>query len=176
LFNAGVQATSVDELLREANVSATTLYAHFSSKEGLLAEALRLRLNEWHAVWDHHVLEADDDCARLLSVFDALAAYRGRTRTPARWCAFLATATELPHAGGEIADVLAADTELLTSRLLHLSRPLAGERAQELADEVLVAYGGALAAFLRGQPESPIEAARRLALHAVREYAADNGA
>lgn len=176
LFNAGVQATPVDELLREANVSAATLYTHFASKEGLVAEALRIRLTQWHAVWDLHVIEASDDAARLLSIFEALAAYRGSPKTPARWCAFLATATELPHVAGEIADVLAADTELLTSRLLHLSRPIAGKRAQALADEVLVVYGGVLAAFLRGHPALPIEVGRRLASSAVQAHMVHNGA
>ena len=170
LFHDGVRATSVDDLVRQANVSAATLYAHFASKEGLVAEALRLRLDEWHRVWDRHVVQSSDDIDRLLAVFDALATYRAGARAPARWCAFLATATELPDAGAEIATVLAADTELLTSRLLQLSRPIAGERAQELADEVLLAYGGTLAAFLRGQPGSPIAVGRRLALVAVRVH------
>ena len=170
LFNSGVQATSVDELLRHAHVSAATLYTHFGSKEGLVAEALRGRLKDWHAVWDQHVVAAGDDVARLLSVFDALATYRAGTQTPARWCAFMATATELPAAEGEIGDVLAADTELLTSRLLHLSRPIAGARAQQLADEVLVAYGGTLAALLRGSPDAPIEVGRRLAGSAVQAH------
>ena len=170
LFNAGVQATPVDDLLRQANVSAATLYTHFASKEGLVAEALRVRLSEWHRVWDHHVVRAEDDSARLLSVFDALADYRTGTRAPARWCAFLATATELPNAEGEIAEVLSADTELLTSRLLHLARPVAGPRAQELADEVLLAYGGTLAAFLRGHPVSPIAVGRRLASVAIEAH------
>lgn len=170
LFNSGVQATSVDELLRRANVSAATLYSHFGSKEGLVAEALRLRLSGWHATWDQHVVQGSDDAARLLAIFDALAAYRGTSQGPARWCAFLATASELPLAEGEVAQLLEADTELLTSRLLHLSQPIAGNHAQHLADEVLVAYGGTLTSFLRGRPESPISVGRRLASMAVQAH------
>jgi AcrR family transcriptional regulator len=175
LFNAGVQATSVDELVRQANVSAATLYSHFGSKEGLVAEALRLRLSGWHAAWDQHVVQGGDDAARLLAVFDALAAYRGTPQGPARWCAFLATASELPLVEGEIAQVLAADTELLTARLLQLSRPIAGKHAQKLADEVLLAYGGTLASFLRGRPESPISVGRRLASMAVQSHVTHGG-
>ena len=170
LFTAGVQGTPVDELLRQAGVSAATLYTHFGSKDGLVAEALRVRLAAWHAVWDGQVVAADDDTARLLAVFDALAAYRTGSRTPARWCAFLATATELPRADGEIRDVLAADTALLTSRLLHLARPLAGARAPALAEEVQVAYDGTLASFLRGSVSDPIAVGRRLAGAAVRAH------
>jgi AcrR family transcriptional regulator len=167
LFDRGIRATPVDELLREAEVSAATLYAHFGSKDALVAEALRIRLADWRAVWDQHVVAAGDDTERLLAVFDALAAYRGGRHRPARWCAFLAAATELPDATDEIAEVLGADTALLAERLLQLSRPLAGARAQDLADEVLVAYSGALAALLRGSPRDPIEVGRRLAREAA---------
>ncbi|MGQ1840161.1 TetR/AcrR family transcriptional regulator [Kocuria turfanensis] len=170
LFDRGIRTTPVDELLREAEVSGATLYTHFGSKDALVAETLRVRLADWQAVWDQHIVAADDDMARLLAVFDALNSYRGDRRHPSRWCAFLAAATELPDATGEIGEVLAADTALLTDRLLHLSRPLAGARAQDLADEVLVAYSGALAAFLRGYPQSPIDVGRRLARSAAQAH------
>jgi AcrR family transcriptional regulator len=173
LFDRGIRTTPVDELLRQAEVSAATLYTHFGSKDALVAEMLRVRLADWRAVWDQHIVAAGDDMARLLSVFDALAAYRDEQGHPSRWCAFLAAATEFPDATGEIGKVLAADTALLADRLLHLSRPLAGARAQDLADEVLVAYSGTLTAFLRGCPQSPIDVGRRLARSAAQSHSRD---
>lgn len=173
LFDRGIRATPVDELLRQAGVSAATLYTHFGGKDALVAEALRVRMADWQTVWDQHIVAAGDDMARLLAVFDALASYRRDHHHPSRWCAFLAAATELPEAPDEIGDVLAADTALLTDRLLHLSRPLAGARAQDLADEVLVAYSGTLAALLRGHPRSPIDVGRRLARSAAQAYGRD---
>lgn len=170
LFDRGIRATPVDELLRQAEVSAATLYSHFGSKDALVAEALRVRLADWQAVWDQHIVAADNDMARLLAVFDALASYRRDQNHPSRWCAFLAAATELPAAAEEISAVLAADTDLLATRLLHFSRPLAGPRAEELADEVLLAYSGTLTAFLRGYPHSPIEVGRRLARSAAQAH------
>ncbi|GAB2597868.1 TetR/AcrR family transcriptional regulator [Pseudactinotalea suaedae] len=170
LFERGIRATPVDELLRQAEVSAATLYAHFASKDALVAEALRIRLADWRTVWDQHVVAAADDTSRLLAVFDALASYRGSQHPPARWCAFLATSTELVEASEEIADALAADTALLTERLLHLSRPLAGARAQDLADQVLLAYDGTLAGFLRGHLDAPIDVGRRLAHSAIQAH------
>jgi AcrR family transcriptional regulator len=170
LFDRGIRATPVDELLRQADVSTATLYKHFGSKDALVAEALRVRLADWQAVWDQHIVAADDDMARLLALFDALASYRRDQNHPSRWCAFLAAATELPAAADEISDVLAADTALLVTRLLHFSHPIAGPRAQELADEVLLAYSGTLAAFLRGDPRSPIDVGRRLARSAIQAH------
>lgn len=173
LFARGIRATPVDELLRQAEVSAATLYAQFGSKDALIAESLRLRLADWQATWDQHIVAAVDDTTRLLAIFDALASYRAGQHRRARWCAFLATATELADTTEEISGALAADTALLTDRLLHLSRPLAAARAQELADQVLLAYNGTLATFLRGHPESPIDVGRRLAAAAARSFRDD---
>lgn len=170
LFDQGIRTTSVDTLLQQAEVSAATLYTHFGSKDALVAEALRVRLADWQGVWDQHIVAASNDMARLLAVFDALASYRREQNHPSRWCAFLAAATELPAAADEISAVLTADTELLVTRLLHFSRPLAGPRAQDLADEVLLAYSGTLSAFLRGSPRSPIDVGRRLAHSAAKAH------
>lgn len=170
LFERGIRATPVDELLRHAEVSVATLYAQFGSKDALVAEALRLRLADWQAVWDEQVIAADDDLGRLLALFDALAAYRDGRRPRARWCAFLATTAEQFDAPAEIGEVLAAETALLRRRLEHLAVPLAGERAAELADEILLIHDGTLAAFLRGRPASPIDVGRRLAQRAAEGY------
>lgn len=170
LFSHGIRATPVDELLRQAEASAATLYAQFGSKDGLLAEALRLRLADWRSIWDECIISAADDQGRLLAVFDALEAYREQRLPPARWCAFLATATEFPDAPGEVGDVVSADTALLNDRLRHLARPIAGARAGELADDVVLAYNGTLAAFLRGSPADPIGTGRRLARAAAGAY------
>ncbi|MBD8063270.1 TetR/AcrR family transcriptional regulator [Oceanitalea stevensii] len=168
LFSSGIRATPVDELLRQAEVSPATMYAHFGSKDALVAQALRRRLADWQRVWDAHVLAAGDDTSRLLALFDALAAYREDRTT--RWCAFLATAAEHTAQEGEIADAVAADTALLAERLLHLAGPIAGATAQELADEVLLVYNGTLASFLRGAPASAVVVGRRLAESAVEAH------
>lgn len=187
LFDRGIRATPVDEVLREAEVAAATLYAHFGTKDGLVAAALQARLRDWREVWDRRVLAADDDTGRLLAIFDALAEYRGGDRRvagtesprseqqrseqpsahqPARWCAFLAASAELRDASEPIAAALAEDTALLGERLLQLASPLASD-ARQLADAVELAYSGTLAAFLRGTPADPIAVGRRLARAAI---------
>ncbi|WP_413316718.1 helix-turn-helix domain-containing protein [Agrococcus sp. 1P02AA] len=192
LFDRGIRATPVDEVLREAGVAAATLYAHFGTKDGLVAAALEARLRDWREIWDRHVLAAADDTGRMLAIFDALEDYRSGVRgasaraggspapavaalpaaqpsvhEPARWCAFLAASAELRDAPAPVAAVLADDTALLDERLLRLAQPLAPSRARELADAVQLAYSGTLAAFLRGTPEEPIAVGRRLARAAI---------
>ncbi len=167
LFDRGIRATPVDELLREADVAAATLYAHFGTKDGLVAAALEARADAWRRVWDRHIVEAADDAERLLAIFDALADYRTGVGGAARWCAFLAASAELRDAAEPIAAALAEDTALLGERLLALARPIAGDRAPELADAVLLAYTGTLAGFLRGSPKDPVAVGRRVAAAAI---------
>jgi len=152
LFAAGGFAgTPVDAVLSRAGVAPATLYAHFGSKTGLQAAALAARLRRWDDAWAAAVAAAPDDRARLLAVFDALAAFR-TSGTPSRWCAFLDAAAGAPADDGTAATALAEDTALLRGRLRELAAPLAGDRAAELAEHLLVVVSGALAMALRTDP------------------------
>ncbi|WP_299518738.1 TetR/AcrR family transcriptional regulator [uncultured Serinicoccus sp.] len=157
-FTEGIAATGVDRVASAAGVSVVTLYAHTGSKDGLLAEVLQRRLDGWRAVWDEEVAAAPGPRERVLAVFDALAAFRARS-SPTQWCSFLATASERPPARGEgedrAGDLVDADTAGLVGRLRELAADVDPERAEEIADTVLLLYNGALASLLRGVPQDP---------------------
>lgn len=161
----GISNTGVDDVLARAGVSVATLYAHFGSKDGLLEASLRRRLDTWRACWDETIDAADSPEGRLLALFDALELYREGQNT--RWCAFLATAVEVDSAH----ELVAADTALLKHRLRELSEPLAGAKADQLADAILLIYNGTLASFLRGSPGDPIALARDTAVVVIRGFA-----
>lgn len=72
-YRDGIARTGVDAVLAEANVSTATLYAHFGSKDRLVAAYLLRRLDRWRRVWDDAVAAATTPEDRLLAVFDALA-------------------------------------------------------------------------------------------------------
>ena len=162
LFSEGVTSTPVDTVLSRAGVAPATLYAHFGSKEGLVVEALRRRLARWDETWAAAVARADDDEGRLLAVFDAMADFRGQSAT-ARWCAFLGTAAEHAHPSTELADALSADTRLLRRRLRELAEPVAGDRAAEVADQLVLVVTGTLATMLRQSPRTAMARGRAVA-------------
>lgn len=166
-YHQGIAKTGVDDVLEEAGVSVATLYAHFGSKDGLIAASLQRRLDIWQRLWTEAVEAATSDEDRLLAIFDALELYRER-HLSARWCAFLATATELPDDSHPAHEPILADTRLLLERLKKLSEPLAGKHADQLAEQVLLAYNGTLAGFLREHPEDPVSVGRQLAATAIR--------
>ena len=148
-FTRGIAATPVDAVLERAGVSTATLYRGYATKEALVAAALERRQRDWLATWDRAIERAPDDRGRLLAVFDALDEYRSRP-AGSRWCAFLGTASEHADAPPELAEVLAAESASLRSRLTARARPLVGDdRATTVADELTLVVTGALAMRLR---------------------------
>lgn len=165
-YRDGIARTGVDAVLAQARVSTATLYAHFGSKDALVAAYLQRRLDRWRRIWDDAVASATTPQDRLLAVFDGLARFRAdQPRT--RGCAFLATAVELPGPGHPALDVVAADTAHLRERLRASAADLPVGDPDALAEQVLLAYDGTLSAFLRGGSEDPIARGRALAATAV---------
>jgi len=163
-YRDGVGRTGVDAVLAEAGVSPATLYAHFGSKDQLVAAYLARRLERWRIAWEQAIAEQSSAEGRLLAVFDAL--HRLRADQPAaRGCAFIATAAELP--GHPALHVVAADTAHLRARLRTLAGDLDVPRPDELAEQVLLTYDGVLSAFLRTGPGDPITRGRQLAAAAI---------
>ncbi|NYF18238.1 AcrR family transcriptional regulator [Microbacterium sp. AK009] len=160
-FTRGVAATPIDAVIDRAGVSAATLYRGYSSKEALLAAALRRRQRDWIQTWDEAIADASGDVSRVLAVFDALDTFRGRAHG-SRWCAFLGAAAEHAEPPAEVAEAVRADTEALRSRLEALARPLVGKGAGELADELVLVVTGDLAMRLR-YPDATSATSRRIA-------------
>ncbi|MDN4160429.1 TetR/AcrR family transcriptional regulator [Nocardioides abyssi] len=148
LLASGDPATPVDRILERAGVSPATLYRAYPSKEALVAAALDRRHAEWQAVWDDAVARAGSERDRLLAVFDALEHFRARA-TGARWCAFLGTAAAYADPPPVLATAVAQESESLHTRLRTLAEPVAGDRADELAEAVALVFTGALGMRLR---------------------------
>lgn len=167
MFVDGVVLTPVDVILRRAGASPATLYANFGNKDGLIAAALQRRLTEWTAAWDEAIAEAATPTDRLLAVFPALRSYQDE-RLHERWCAFSGTAAATGRPSPEVREMLAAEDALLHERIERFAAEVVdGERASHLAEEVLVAYLGAITGMLRGDQDRAIAAGERTARHLV---------
>jgi AcrR family transcriptional regulator len=166
-YASGIAATGVDAILGRAGVSPATMYAHFGGKDALVAGYLAQRHDVWRRTWDGVLAQRTDPVERLLSVFDAVAAYR-RSEGNRRGCGFLAAAVELPpdHPGRTWLD---ADSQLLLRRLRELAADAGADDPEDLAATLLLLYDGVLSRFARQAttPElpadDPLTRARRLA-------------
>lgn len=167
MFVEGVVLTPVDVILRRAGASPATLYANFGNKDGLIAAALERRLREWTEAWDEAIARAQSPTDRLLAIFPALRSYQ-RERLNERWCAFSGTAAATGRPSAEILEMLRAEDDLLHERIESFAAEvIPGERGARLADEVVVAYLGAITGMLRGDQERAIAAGERTARHLV---------
>ncbi|WP_329385500.1 TetR/AcrR family transcriptional regulator [Streptomyces sp. NBC_01716] len=158
----GIALTSVDQVLHHAHVAPGTLYAHFSGKDGLIAAALRRRLDRWERIWQEAVDAAATPAEKLLALFDAVSTYRC-LYTPGRGCAFLATSTELPDLDHPARAVITAESTLLLTRLNQLAETVTTDDPAALAGDVLLVYDGAMAGLLRGRTPDPLGHGRTLA-------------
>lgn len=153
-FTRGIAATPIDAVTARAGVSPATLYRGYASKDALLAAVLERRHRAWTTAWEDAIAQAPDDAGRLLAIFDALDAFREQPRG-SRWCAFLAASAEYAAAPPEVARAVSADTASMRSRLAELAAPIAGDRAPELAEQLLLIVTGDLAMRLRQPTRQP---------------------
>src|SRR5512133_152288 len=165
----GYRAVGVDTIIAEAGVAKMTLYAHFPSKDDLIAAYLELA-NErfWHWL-DAAVAGVDDPRAMLVSMFDAVGKLANDPLCLG--CTFQGTAAEFPdpdHPGHRVA---LAHKQAVLARL----RTLAGEAGlrdpEALADQLLLLMDGAWVAarmFGPGNPSAQVAAAATALIEAHR--------
>lgn len=164
LFVGGVIATPVDAILKAAEASPPSLYKHFGSKQGLVAAALRRRLEVWSQVWLDTIEATEDPVERALSVYPAMRTYQ-RDYLPEKWCAFSGTRAAMSARTPELQEVLDAETELLRSRHAELVAGLGldARTAERLTRQLVVVYNGLLAQMLRDPYEEAIDEAEATA-------------
>jgi AcrR family transcriptional regulator len=136
-YAAGITSTGVDTVVREAGVSKPTLYAHFGSKEALVAAVLQARHARRAAQLEAH-LEGSDD--KLLAVFGFLGDWYGREG--ARGCGFLNAAAELPDAGSAARAAIGAEKQWLQSLLTTLARDAGCPEPERLGSQLLLLVDG----------------------------------
>jgi len=91
-YQRGIHATSVDAILEKAGVARQSLYLHFASKDGLIAEFLKVRDARWRGAMQRHIASSENPRDKLLAIFDFLAAWFAEPDF--HGCAFINTAVE----------------------------------------------------------------------------------
>jgi len=144
-YTHGVHATGIDTIIQHAGVAKMSLYAHFESKDDLVAAVLRDERDRWFKAFVPAVEKrsANPD-GRILAAFDILAE---RFADPGfRGCGFLNTAAELPDAHHPARTVILEFKEQLRLYLRDQLRaagrtPAAAER---LSRQLLILIDGAI--------------------------------
>ncbi|MDA8283371.1 MAG: TetR/AcrR family transcriptional regulator [Actinomycetota bacterium] len=164
LFYAeGIAATGVDKVVARAGVSKPTLYAHFRSKDELVAAVLERRHCERVAGLDAWVrAHADSPRERLLAVFDWLADWHASGEGE-RGCAFVNAAAEVAGPGHPAREVARRHKRWMREYLAGLASEAGLSDPTRLGSDLMLLVDGANARVTVDGDLAAAADARRLA-------------
>jgi AcrR family transcriptional regulator len=141
-YERGIHATSVDAILEKAGVARQSLYLHFASKDGLIAEFLKMRDERWRGAMQRHIAEAGGPCEKLLAIFDFLGAWFAETDF--QGCAFINTAMEYADPQHPFHQLSVRHKALVQENILALCREAGLNEAEALASHIALLMEGAI--------------------------------
>ncbi|MBT0395843.1 TetR/AcrR family transcriptional regulator [Morganella morganii] len=146
-YNEGIAATGIDTITKKAGVAKKSLYNNFSSKAELVTTYIRLRHEEWLALYDVRLQQATTPAQRILAVFDAyhdhaeFAYERGF-----RGCGLLNAAAEFPAGSEERREVCTHKSEVadIIRKNLYQLLPEDTAKAEQLTAHLAFLLEGAI--------------------------------
>jgi AcrR family transcriptional regulator len=171
LFYAeGITATGVDRVVARAGVSKPTLYAHFRSKDELVAAVLERRHGKRVATLDAWVqAHADSPRERLLAVFDWLATWHA-SEGGKRGCAFVNAAAEVAGPGHPAREVARHHKRWMREYLAGLAAEAGFSDPLRLGSDLMLLVDGANARVTVDGDLAAAMDARRLAAMIIDAY------
>lgn len=160
---AGNLSVTVARIARRAGVSPALAHHYFGSKDQLFLAAMRQILTDYGAAVRSRLRGAADPRARLDAIIaGSFEAHNFDAATVAAWLNFYVLARSDPEARR----LLAVYHRRLHSNLTHALRPLAGARAEAIAERIAALIDGIYlrAALGRQAPGDDPAAAVRAAL------------
>jgi TetR/AcrR family transcriptional repressor of nem operon len=139
LRRRGIARSTVAEVMKSAGLTVGGFYAHFRSKESLLARAMQASAAE---MWRRTMAESADlpRARRAQAVVDAYLSEQHRDE-PETGCLLPATVTEVARVGQPYRSVLTAGLDSFADELGRLLDPQPTRRRRALALIALM-YGG----------------------------------
>jgi AcrR family transcriptional regulator len=141
-YQRGIHATSVDAILAKAGVARQSLYLHFSSKDGLIAEFLQVRDERWRGALQRHIAAAGRPGEKLLAIFDFLEAWFAEPDF--HGCAFINTAVEYADPQHPFHQLSAQHKALVLAEIHVLCREAQLREADAMADHLALLMEGAI--------------------------------
>lgn len=163
-YRRGIHAVGVNTVIADSDVAKTTLYAHFRSKDELIAECLH-RLDERYFRWfvEETNRRAEQPRDRLMAMFDVYDEwFQSRDF---RGCAFINAAVELADARHPAAAPIANHKRRSRELVERLAREAGFSDPKAISDHLTLLMEGAIITAL---VEGDWQAARRARAAALR--------
>jgi AcrR family transcriptional regulator len=157
-YREGIQATGVQRLTQEANVSKRTFYQHFASKTDLVEEYLR-GIHQAGGTASEQAIDTASGTPRqrLLAIFDAAPVDR------VRGCPFHNAAVEAAGAMPGVDDIVHAHKLEFIERLIQAAALAGATDPYRLGHQLAVLFEGAKALATTLNDTSPLVHARSAA-------------
>jgi AcrR family transcriptional regulator len=157
-YREGVRAVGIQRVIDEAGIAKASLYAHFESKDELVAACLDKRIGEWRAHVDEQLQRSTTDArGRLLLFFDLLVAWIGSPKF--RGCPMQSMSAEIADPDHPAKRAMAVHRAWLHDLVRRLIVDAGLKPADELTGALVVLYDGASAsALVDGDPAMAIHA------------------
>ncbi|QPC91864.1 TetR/AcrR family transcriptional regulator [Mesorhizobium sp. INR15] len=158
----GFHATGIDRIIAEADIAKMTMYRHFPSKEGLIAEVLGWRAQRFEHQLDQLALLETTPQQKIMTIFDW---YGGWFQSPDfHGCLFAHALAEYGDPGHPVFKAVAEQKNGLQRRMCRLlEEVMPGDRAEAVASALLMLIEGASLLAQIGQADTAFENARQAA-------------
>lgn len=168
-YSEGIKASGIEAIAERAGVTKMTLYAHFASKDELVAAYLAERNRHWWSYVEDNLARRGTPAEKLLAVFDA---YREWLLSGGlRGCGFINFSAEFPEAEHPGKAVVREHKQDVRRLLGGLAAELGAEEPDVLAEHLfLLLEGGYVTGALEGD-EALLGRARALAETVIAEHA-----
>lgn len=164
----GLRGVGVDQVIADSGVAKSTLYAHFRTKDDLIAAYLRQADESWMGRLRAAAEAAGDEpVERIAGMFDALLA--SFDRHGFFGCPFISAAVEA-EPGTKAQEATCAHVRARQAWLTELSRDAGADDPAALAAHLGLLIDGALAAGRLLQDRSVVDAAKAAARRTAGAY------
>jgi len=157
-YREGIHAVGVQRVIDEAGVAKASLYAHFPSKDDLVAACLARRSEAYRARVAEALEGVDDPVAQVLHLFDLAATWMGSDEF--RGCPFANAESELASPTHPARAVVSAHFTWVRELLLRLVRAAGRPEPERLAGALMNLQQGAAARALADGNAAPAHDAR----------------
>jgi AcrR family transcriptional regulator len=146
-YREGVRAVGIQRVIEEAGVAKASLYAHFDSKDELVAACIDQRISAWRAHVETRLRGSTLDArGKLLAMFDVQLEW---IRNPEfRGCPLQSLSAEIAAPDHPAKRVLAGHRQWLRDLFTALVTEAGLQPAAEVVGALVVLYDGAAAAAL----------------------------
>ncbi len=155
----GIRAVGVDRLIQQSSVTKATFYKHFGSKDRLIRDYLTAASAHDLTELDRLIHGSDSPHGGLAAIVDAV--HDALHDDSFRGSLFVNAAAEFPDPRDPVRVIIAEHHEAIASRMTDLLQRIGHPLPGEAADQLMVAYVGALSWGHVGDPVGASIAFRR---------------